>query len=243
MRLPNSKPSEEKQKIKAAKKIPINYLTVALFLLLLTLIGNLSSYANGNWSWSKLAKVDNIGKTIQLRQTGLNVIGTETIEQKQIAIGGHKWSAQIVKKDSNLEPISLFLLPQLDDRDKPEVEWMDIKGAERWQTDSETKLKFTVPETEQKAIVRAKFFRAWNKKQTFAVVQWYAFPNGGDFAPTIWFWQDLTAQLQGNRVPWVAVCFKVAMEPLGDLKKMRSQVEDLAIKIQISLSKEVFQRS
>ena len=247
MNLPNPESIDRKSEInylqKNKKRLPVNHLIVVLFLLMLILIGNVSSYLSGNWSWSKLAKIDNLSQIINLRQTGLKVIDTETIEQKQIYIGGHKWSAQTLKQDDNSEPISLFLSPQLELKDKPEVEWIDIKGTERWQSDSETQLNFTVSANKQKATVRAKFFRAWNQKQTFAVVQWYAFPNGGDFSASNWFWQDLKAQLRGNRIPWVAVSFKITMEPLGDLKKMRSQAEDLAKKIQIGLSKEIFQRS
>jgi cyanoexosortase B-associated protein len=87
--------------------------------------------------------------------------------------------------------------------------------------------------------VKARFFRAWNQ-QTFAVVQWYAFNNGGHFSPANWFWQDQLAQLSDRRVPWVAVCLKIPIEPLGELKDAQSVAESLAKTVQTQLNNTVF---
>jgi len=198
---------------------------------LLIIVGAVPGYIKGNWSWSEVTPVTNIKQIRSLRQTGLNLATWETVAQKEVWIGSHQWSAQIIKKKGE-KPVMLLLQTQDDDREQPQVEWMDINGVERWKTDSYRQLKFKVKE---KAEVKARFFRAWNERQTFAVVQWYASPQGGSADPADWFWGDQLAQLQKTRLPWSAVSLQIPIEPLGELSAVEGKAEALAKEVQTAL--------
>jgi hypothetical protein len=107
-------------------------------------------------------------------------------------------------------------------------------------SDSQHDLKFTIDNNSQSLDITARLFRAWNDKQTFAVVQWYARPDGGNFASSSWFWADQIAQLQDRRVPWIAVCLKIPIEPLGDLNKVEADFKAIASLVQQTLMKTAF---
>ena len=218
---------------------------IALILLLSTLIivGSAPGYfQGGNWSWLNVPQTANIKQLRGILSTGLILESWQIIDKQQLQIGGHKWLGQIIKQEDS-KPIMLFLKPQTYYRNKPEVEWMDINGLERWKTDSYGQINFTVDRGKDSLPTTARFFRAWNQKQTFAVVQWYAFPRGGHYAPANWFWRDLLAQLRGNRVSWVAVCLRIPMEPLGELKNVQPFAQSLAEQVQAHLQKIVSSKS
>ncbi|MGF1482253.1 MAG: cyanoexosortase B system-associated protein [Cyanophyceae cyanobacterium] len=203
-------------------------LALALLLALLLGIAAVPGYLSGNWLWSDLPETDLTA--VRALKQGLSLPGWETIDQATVRIGSHQWSAQLM---SNAEQqATLFLLPQTYYRNQPEVEWMDVRGAERWKTDSSQTLQFSLPQTNT---VTAHFFRAWNQRNTFAVVQWYAWPSGGHYAPARWFWLDQQAQLKRQRVPWVAVYLKIPITPLGELEAERTQAESLAKTVQLAL--------
>ncbi len=234
------------QKVKAQKKF--NWLgyskrqiilrAIAIVLLLITIIlGALPGYLQGgNWQWSDLPKIVNVKQMRSLQTSGMNFDSWQTQARQEIRLGGNKWSVQSIQQGKS-KPTVLFLLPQTYYLDKPYVEWLDINGLERWKTDSYRNLKVKL---ESGNMVKARFFRAWNRRQTFAVVQWYAFPNGGHYSPTMWFLGDQFAQLRDRRLPWVAVCFKVPIEPLGEKEKALSQVQSLVRAIQTNLENNVF---
>lgn len=210
-----------------------------LILVLLISIGNLSSYLSGKWSWTDIPKINNINQIKNLQKTGLTIPGWKTVAKEPIDIGAHTWLSQTITKDSN-EPIMLLFLPQNYYLKKPEVEWVDINGTERWRTDSSQKLNFTVTRGGKIIEVKAHIFRAWNLRQTYAVVQWYALPNGGDYSPLKWFWLDRLAQLKRDRVPWIAVCIKIPIEPLGDLEVAKPIAKSLAKTVESALLSEPF---
>jgi hypothetical protein len=106
--------------------------------------------------------------------------------------------------------------------------------------DSQKDLKFTIDSDSQPFEVTARLFRAWNDKQTFAVVQWYARTDGGHYSPASWFWADRMAQLKDRRVSWIAVCLKIPIEPLGDLDKVESEITTLAVQVQKVLLETAF---
>lgn len=211
-----------------------------LLLIVLFVFGVFPGYLRGgNWTWLDLPQVKNINQIKSILKTGLVLPDWKIIKQQQVKIGGHQWSAQLMQKPDS-EPVMLLLLPQGYYLNKPQVEWMDINGVEQWKTDSEQELNFTSDSNSRSLSVKTRFFRAWNQQQTFAVVQWYAFPNGGDYSHARWFWQDQLAQLSDLRVPWVAVCLKIPMEPLGDLSELESTAESLAKTVQANLNQTVF---
>ena len=215
---------------------------IALILLLSTLIilGAAPGYLQGgNWSWLDVPKVANLRQVKSILSTGLILSNWQIVDKQQLRIGGHNWLAQIIKQEDS-QPVMLLLLPQSYYLDKPEVEWMDINGLERWKTDSYEQINLNIDRGKDLFPTTARFFRAWNQKQTFAVVQWYAFPRGGHYAPANWFWRDLLAQLRRRRVPWVAVCLKIPMEPLGELKDAQPFAQSLAQQVQAHLQKNAF---
>ena len=218
---------------------------IALILLLSTLIIVRAApgyFQGGNWSWINVPRTANTKQLRGILSTGVILNDWQIIEQKKLRIGGHEWLGQIIKQEDS-KPILLLLKPQTYYRDKPGVEWMDINGLERWKTDSSEQINFTVDRDQNPSPTTARFFRAWNRKQTFAVVQWYAFPQGGHYTTANWFWQDLLAQLRGNRVSWVAVCIRIPIEPLGELKDARPFATSLAAQVQTQLQKIALNKS
>jgi cyanoexosortase B-associated protein len=196
-------------------------------------------WQGGNWSWLDIPSVTNINQIKSLRQTGLELPDWQILQHQEVKIGGHQWLVQVMQQ-SQQKPVTFLLRPQNYYQDKPQVEWMDINGLERWKTDSYRRLHFTLQQEERSLRVTARLFRAWNRQQTFAVVQWYAFPHGGHYSPAQWFWQDRLAQLHRRRVSWVAVCLKIPIEPLGKLSAAESVAKSLAITVQTHLQTRTF---
>ncbi|MBE9168914.1 cyanoexosortase B system-associated protein [Pleurocapsales cyanobacterium LEGE 06147] len=216
------------------------HIALILGLIILILVETIPGYwQEGKRSWLDVPQVSNINQIRSLRQSGLELPDWQTLQQQEVRIGGRQWSVQVMQKPQQ-KPVMLLLRPQNYYLDKPEVDWMDINGLERWKTDSYRKLHFTVQQDGQSLGVTARFFRAWNRQQTFAVVQWYAFPHGGHYSPAQWFWQDRLAQLHRRRVAWVAVCLKIPIEPLGKLSAAESVAESLAITVQAHLQASTF---
>jgi len=233
----------------------LSRIAVIGFLLVLVGLGAVPGYWTGNWSWAKLPSVTNLKQLKAIRNQGLEIPGWETLEQATLNIGGNKWSFQTIKQDKQ-KPVRLLLLPQNGPKSQPQVEWADINGffqthAERqingkWKTDSYTKLKFNAEGSESTtsaAQVKARLFRAWNGQQTFAMVQWYAWPKGGNPLPSRWFWTDQLAQLHRTRVPWVAVCLQIPIEPLGKIEESLPLAKSLGKLIQSALMSGSFARA
>lgn len=205
-----------------------------LFLLVLIALGAIPGYLKGHWAWEQPPPVHSLQKLQALRKTGLTLTGWQTISQEVREVSGHKWSYQNIQRDRQTQAI-LMLLPQNGPKDQPQVEWVDVKGFWRWKTDKYRHAQFTANSTNNSAKVEAHFFQAWNPKQTYAVLQWYALPDGGIPDPGKWFWADQIAQWQGRRVPWVAVNIQIPIEPLGDIEKVRPLAQSLGQSVQSAL--------
>jgi len=230
------------------------------FLLVLIVIGAVPGYLTGHWRWAQLPPVATLPQLTQLRNKGLELPGWKILEQRILKLGGHEWSIQSMEGNYP-KPILLLLLPQITHKSQPQVEWMDLRGFEKWRTDSYSQLKFTSESSQGEKLttgaknkstaqVEARFFRAYPPPellsarpqplspellQTFAVVQWYALPQGGSPNPSYWFWADQRAQLHQGRTPWVAVCLQIPIEPLGNIEKYRPLAESLSKMIQTAL--------
>ena len=151
-------------------------------------------------------------------------------------------------------PAIALLRPQTWYRDMPQVEWMDINGIRSWTTDQRSSLTFTVsPEmnnhntedmdvvSDRSVHVHTRFFRGWSRQQTYAVMQWYAWPTGGSPSASQWFWVDQLTQLRDHhRMPWVAVSIMIPIKPLGDIQSVRSIAETIGRDVQASLMSDVF---
>lgn len=229
---------------------------VLVLLLVLVILGAVPSYWTGNWSWKEPPPVANLKQLRTLRETGLNLPGWRTVEQNLQTLGGHKWSVQTLERDKR--SLRLLLLPQGNNKSQPQVEWVDINGFEQWKTDSYSTIQFAPSTPSSNAIAlrpryanaQARFFRAYprpdlspkalgslseEQRQTRAVLQWYAWSEGGHPAPSQWFVRDRLAQLRRSRVPWVAVCLQISIEPLGDIEDARPLAESLAKMVQTAL--------
>ncbi|WP_019487705.1 cyanoexosortase B system-associated protein [Kamptonema formosum] len=224
------------------KSYQLSKIVVLLFLLMLVTAEAIPSYLKGQWAWMKPPQVATLKELRILRSEGLTLPGGAKSAHRNIMISGHKWLVQELKYDE--KSAILLLLTQNDHKDKPQVEWTDIKGFHNWKTDSYQTLNFTVdlqekiPKSSQDISVAAQFFRSWDQKQTFAVLQWYAQPSGGSATPSSWFWEDSKAQLSNRRVPWVAVCILIPLEPLADIEKARSLAIYFGQNVQLALMKD-----
>jgi cyanoexosortase B-associated protein len=222
---------------KAKKRILLSQIVILCLLGLAIIFVAIPSYFTQKWSWSDLPSVPEIAQMRKVPETELTFSGWTTITQKKMEIGDYPWSFQVVEKPGQ-DPIVIGIKAQKYYKDHPQVEWVDIEGLEKWKTDSHQTLKF--PSTiNPKNSVSANWFQAWNNN-TYGVLQWYAWPGGGNYAPSQWFWADQKAQIHGKRVPWAVVSIKIPMEPLGELKDIESVAKSLAQEVQKTLEKEVF---
>ena len=222
---------------KIAKRItPIQWLILAMLTVVL-LFSALPGYVVGKWAWSEPPQITHIKQLTKLQKKGLTIPNWEILKQQTVAIGAGKWSVQTAQVPDH-EPFTLLLLPQVYYLNQPITDWLDINGVERWSTDSLQTLNFQTASSPP-AKVQARFFRAWNK-ETVAIVQWYAWPRGGSADPSHWFWKDQQAQISKQRLPWVAVCLIIPIDPLSDLKENRAFVLSLAQSVQTALDSQIF---
>ncbi|NEZ61903.1 cyanoexosortase B system-associated protein [Leptolyngbyaceae cyanobacterium CCMR0082] len=188
----------------------------------------------GQWPWHSPPGVAQIRDIRELKETGLTLKGWSQDFQQKITMGGSQWSVQQLTHSDNAtsEQMVLFLKPQGRAEDQPQVEWIDLKGAQKWQTSNPRRLRI--------GNLSIDTFRAWTSNQTFAVAQWYALPKGGHPAPHHWFWRDQKYQwTRGERLPWVAVSLLVPMPPLGDVSLFYSDLESLSQLVQTALEEAV----
>ncbi|EGK89378.1 cyanoexosortase B system-associated protein [Microcoleus vaginatus PCC 9802] len=235
-----------KQMISAQKllrRYQLSKIMVLVFLLVLVGAVAIPGYATGRWPWTNPPILANLKQLRSLRQNGIKIPGWQVIAvQNNVQIGAHRWLVEEIKNDQTIA--ILLLLPQNYPKNQPQVEWLDIDGFHRWQTDSHRTLRFTVklaPIPDQPPpTVEARLFRSWTAQQTFAVVQWYAWPNGGSPTTIRWFWEDSIARLSNRRASWVAVSIILPIQPQGDIKIAQPLLKSLAESVQAKLITETF---
>jgi cyanoexosortase B-associated protein len=228
---------------KLLQRYQLSKIVVLVFLLVLVGAVAIPGYATGKWPWTNPPILANLKQLKSLRQNGMTLPGwKETRLQKNVVIGGHRWLVQEIKNHQTIA--ILLLLPQNDPKNQPQVEWLDIDGFHRWQTDSHRTLRFkvklaTTPD-KPPSTIEARFFRSWTPQQTFAVVQWYAWPNGGSPATSRWFWEDSIARLSNRRASWVAVSIILPIEAQSEIKIVEPLLESLSQTVQAQLMAETF---
>lgn len=225
----------------------IPHVFAVLLLILILLISGVPGYLSGDWQWKEPPRVANLKEVKQIRQTGLKLSGWETLETVERQIGGHKWLWQKIKQKNSDKISYLLLLPQNGPRNQPQTEWTEIKGFWQWKVAQFETPEFTIHSTGLSSNtnnkIKANFFRAVLKnRQTYAILQWYAMPNGGSPSTFKWFVADQMAQLRKERVPWVAVNIMIPIEPLGEVKENWSIAQSLVEKVQASLVVNSFQK-
>ena len=227
------------------KENQLSQVAVLLLLLLLLAIGGVPGYLTGHWQWKQPPPVTTLKKLKQIRHAGLPLPGWQTIEQAEQQIGEHEWSLQVVKKEGSESQAILLLLPQNGPMDQPEVEWTDVNGWGRsrwgkWDIAQSRSAEFTVKPpakltSKVETKVEARFFRAVTPQQTFALLQWYAMPDGGNPLPLHWFLADQLAQWRKQRTPWVGVSILIPMEPLGQVETSWPLAQSIGETVQAKL--------
>ncbi len=222
---------------------------VVLFVLAIALASALPGYVGGKWTWQQTPQFSHLSSLQAVLQAGLTLPGWQTLDQQTIEIGGHQWSAQAILPATEAEPspqkvVWLLLRPQTWDRDLPQIEWTDINGVQHWTTDSRQQIEFTVQSAKPPAdpiTITANFFRGWTEQRTSAVLQWYAWADGGHPAPSQWFWLDQWRQLRNRqRLDWVAVSVQMPIKPFGEIETVAAEAETVAKLIQTALIERAF---
>jgi cyanoexosortase B-associated protein len=243
----------------------ITQLIVVAALALFVAISALPHYV-GDWPWATPMKLPAATRTAlqAIPNKGITLPGWQTEDQSPTKLGGKTWSVQQLAPAKDEEAIFLLLRPQIYEADQPEVEWLDIKGSQKWSTDSHQTLTFEAPlspasnpasaasasptasatktiQRPETVRVHSDFFRAWSQSQTYAVLQWYAWPTGGSDSPAKWFWADQRSQWQHRaRTPWVAVSLWLPIQPLSDIAPQKERATDLGKALQQAIDQQVF---
>jgi cyanoexosortase B-associated protein len=253
--------------LNASHRAWMNRLLVSIVILAIATAISLSNYVTGNWGWATPPKVPHQSQLNAVKEEGIVLNHWTTTEHYAGEISGYDWSVQALVPDGETtrelvidpdNPAIVLLRPQTWHRDMPQVEWMDINGVQQWTTDQQKRVTFTLSPPPRSAEgsgsdfrtsewgdrpiqVNARFFRGWTRQQTYAVMQWYAWPTGGSPSASQWFWADQLTQLRDHhRMPWVAVSIMVPIKPLGDSQTARSTLEDLGQQVQATLIQDVF---
>ncbi len=216
-----------------SKSFRVNLPKVVLLLILsgLVCLGALPGYVSGGqWRWTAPPKVTVLDPLNALKKDGIEIPGWQTIEKNVTSIGEHKWMHQELQNATQTKATVLFF-PQARSIDQPQVEWADLDGSQRWKTDSHRQI--------QTDSITVEFLRAWTPSQTYAVMRWYAWENGGHPAPIQWFIRDRIAQWQNRRAAWVAVTVILPIEPLEEIEPYRSQLESIVQTVQSTLTNQV----
>lgn len=210
-------------------------------LAVLIAIAAIPNYLQGEWSGSINLKIPQIGQLRSLTETPLDLPGWSVIYHEELQISRKGWShieyqSNASEADGTSSSISLLLrAPNAHDQ-QPEVEWVDIQGAGGWQVSDVHRVQFSVEANGQTIPVTARYSRGIDANSTFAIMQWYAWPTSGHFAPGRWFWADQKQQWQQReRMPWVAVTLLLPIEPVGDIRTHTERMTDIAQTIQQSL--------
>ncbi|PZU98146.1 MAG: cyanoexosortase B system-associated protein [Leptolyngbya sp.] len=226
----------------SASLLPCRWVNLVLVVVLAALaaIAILPAYLSGQWPWANSPQVAQIDQLRALQTAGLPLPGWQQTTVEPIPINRQTWTLVEYRADSPeaqsapVQQFAVLLHPQPWHSNQPQLEWIDLVGAQKWRIESRRRLKVTSPQT---GPVDARFLRAWGDRQSFAVVQWYALPSGGHPSPSHWFWANQWSQLtQRQLTPWVAVSLLLPMEPLGTMDAYQSLAENLTGLIQQQLT-------
>ena len=217
---------------------------LVIVLTALVAIAALPSYLSGTWPWSQPLSVPRVEQLQALMEKPLVLPNWNLANHQEVNISGNRWSLAEYQPPtgapaSGFPAVIMLLRPQLWHTNQPEVEWLDISGSQDWQADHHRRLQFT---TADGTSVTARYFRGITDRSTFAVVQWYAWADGGHPSPSHWFWLDQMRQWQRReRLPWVAVSLLLPIEPVGDIGRHVEAAQAIAETVQTALVNTPFQ--
>ena len=208
--------------------------TIALCLLLL-IVAAVPKYLQGRPPIDAIPDAPLASLEI-LREQGLSLDNWTNVDVQNIQLGPNRWVMQTLSWDAPEPPedhsdrATLLMSPQRVQSGtsaQPQMEWMDVRGlgraqGQRWIEDQPQPLHFSVTPQSSPAInVQARYFRGRTERRSFAIVQWYAWENGGHPSLVRWFWRDRLARLQNRRLPWVAMSLILPIEHLSPVDDVR----------------------
>lgn len=210
-------------------------------------VAALPNYFTGQWPWSADLPVPHIEQIRNLLKQPLDLPDWEIALHEEVGISRQQWTRTVYlptgAEDDMSEGFMVLLRPQLAVDQQPEVEWVDLQGSLTWQVNDLHTVSFSPdasPEgTSRKVVTR--YLRGLNERSTFAVMQWYAWPEGGHYAPGRWFWGDQEKQWkQREHLPWVAVSILLPIEPVGDIRLHTEEITAIAQSVQQALMSNTF---
>ncbi len=212
-------------------------------LAVLVAISALPNYFNGSWPWSEPLQVPQLDQIKGISKTSLSLPGWQLNVQEEVSISGNNWSLAEYENTGSTIPadqlprLVLLLRAQPWHDNQPEVDWVDLRGSQNWLVDNQSNLRFAGSDGDGNPTkVTTQYFRAVNEQSTFAVMQWYAWPQGGHPAPSHWFWADQRRQWQQQqRQPWIAVSLLLPIEPVGDIRPYQDAAIAAAQLVQTAL--------
>ena len=215
-------------------------------LALMVAIAALPNYFSGTWPWSEPLEVPRINQLQQLQQEPLPLTGWNLRGHESTTIGRVQWHLAEYEPQQPTDPevpaLVLLIRPQVWHLNQPQVEWVDIRGSQGWRVEQRQMLRFTAPgpagasPAPPEATVTAQYFRGISDQRTFAILQWYSWPQGGHPAPGRWFWLDQLRQWRHRqRQPWVAVSIILPIEPVGDIRRYEAVAKEAGIQVQSAL--------
>jgi cyanoexosortase B-associated protein len=221
-------------------------IAVLLFFLFLIAVGAVPHYLKGQWSGSQPLKVEGLKALQEFAQGQLQIPGWESSPGEKVKIGELEWVQHILRSGQSepteeTSPEAIVLLRgQKWSEDRPQVEWTDLKGDQRWTEDQVATL--------QVGTTTVRWFRAWWETDsgtilTMAVAQWYAWPAplesaqawSGHWSSNAWFWQNWQSQWQRDKKPWMAIVVMIPIEPLGDIVAVEPQARSVVEELQTAL--------
>lgn len=211
-------------------------------------IGTLPHYFSGKWPWAAYPPTALLKQVKAVRETPLEVTGWQVTSAQKVSVGDHDWQHQNMLLAGQAEPsanqpnqinhFELLLLPQPSHKDQPAVELLDVVALNDLKADSyqDINIPITGLQDQSPSSIKIRFLRGIGDQQTYAIAQWYAWPNGGSYAPGDWFWVDLRSQwLTRQRTPWLSVSLFVPIEPVGRVRDYRDAVIQISQTVQASL--------
>jgi cyanoexosortase B-associated protein len=197
------------------------------------------AYLTGQWPWVTAPQVAQLDQLKALGEQGLTLQGWSRQSHQAIAINGKDWSFseyiadQPAQTAPTIDQFALLMRPQPWHSDQPEVEWLDLQGAQHWKLKTCRNIKIAPTTNPIPQDFTARLCRASNDQQTLALLQWYAWPSRGHPAPSHWFWANQWTQFRDHRLtPWVAATVLVPMDPMADLSTYKSPIATLGSNVQ-----------
>ncbi|MFH7245374.1 MAG: cyanoexosortase B system-associated protein [Spirulina sp.] len=217
----------------ATPRLPMRWVQLGLGALLMMLVAMVMvpGYLGGQWPWVVAPQLTSgdLAALHTLRDEGLEMPNWQHQQHQVVALNRQDWSVNeytALDAAAPAQQMVVLLHPQPWHSNQPQVEWVDLAGMQNWRI--ERRKSLALGSDADPLPVRANLLQVRNDQQTFAVLQWYAWPGGGHPAPSHWFWVNQRSQLATHTLtPWVAVTVLVPIPPLADLGTYQSWMAEL----------------